>query len=77
MLLHQIRISNAEYFEGTVNPSNMISKRNFCEVAELLETKCEKRTLFNEEDFEYDGHEAEVLYRIGPISQNKHHLTIL
>jgi L-2,4-diaminobutyric acid acetyltransferase len=77
MLLHQIRISNAEYFEGTVNPSNMSSKRNFCELAELLNTKYEKRTLFNEEDFEYDGHEAEVLYRIGPISQNKRQLNNL
>ena len=43
---------------------------NFCEIAELLNTKCEKKLLFTEEDFENDGHEAEVLYRIGPISQN-------
>lgn len=71
MLLHQIEITNAEYFEGTVNPSNIISKRNFCELAELLNAKCEERTLFDEEDFENDGHEAEVLYRIGPISQNQ------
>jgi len=71
VLLHQIKITNAKYFEGTVNPSNKISKRNFCELAELLNTKCEKRTLFNEEDFENDGHEAEVLYRIGPISKNQ------
>ena len=71
MLLHQIKFSNVEYFEGTVNPSNTISERNFCELAELLNTKCEKRTLFNEEDFENDGHEAEVLYRIGPITQNQ------
>ncbi|MBN1358555.1 diaminobutyrate acetyltransferase [Candidatus Bathyarchaeota archaeon] len=71
MLLHQIKITNATYFEGTVNPSNKISKRNFCELAELLNTKCEKRTLFNEEDFENDGHEAEVLYRIGPISKKQ------
>ncbi len=25
--------------------------------------------LFSEEDFEGDGHEAEILYRVGPISQ--------
>jgi L-2,4-diaminobutyric acid acetyltransferase len=77
MLLHQIKMSNAKYFEGTVNPSNTISNRNFCELAELLNTKCEKRTLFSEEDFENDGHEAEVLYRIGPIYQNKRHPTNL
>ena len=70
MLLYQIKTANAKYFEGTVNPSNEVSRRNFCEIAELLNTKCEKKLLFTEEDFENDGHEAEVLYRIGPISQN-------
>jgi L-2,4-diaminobutyric acid acetyltransferase len=77
MLLRQIVSSNAKYFEGTVNPSNIICQRNFCELAELLNTKCEKRTLFNEEDFADDGHESEVLYRIGPISQNQFRLTNL
>jgi L-2,4-diaminobutyric acid acetyltransferase len=71
MLLNQIKMTNARYFEGTVNPSNDVSKRNFRELAELLNTKCEKKVLFKEEDFENDGHEAEVLYRIGPISQNE------
>jgi L-2,4-diaminobutyric acid acetyltransferase len=71
MLLHQIKTANAKYFEGTVNPSNEVSKRNFCELAERLNTKCKKTMLFKEEDFENDGHEAEVLYRIGPISQNE------
>lgn len=71
MLLHQIKMTNAKYFEGTVNPSNKISKRNFCELAELLNAKCERKVLFNKEDFENDGHEAEVLYRIGPISKNQ------
>jgi L-2,4-diaminobutyric acid acetyltransferase len=68
MLLHQIKITNVKFFEGTVNPSNEVSKSNFCELAEMLNTKCEKKMLFEEEDFEKDGHEAEVLYRIGPIS---------
>ena len=30
MLLKQIWITGAKYFEGTVNPSNEASKRNFC-----------------------------------------------
>ena len=68
MLLHQIKMTNAKYFEGTVNPSNAVSKKNFLQLAELLDTKWEERVLFSEEDFENDGHEAEVLYRIGPIS---------
>lgn len=71
MLLHQIKMTNAKFFEGTVNPSNEVSRGNFCELAELLNTNCEKKVLFTEEDFENDGHEPEVLYRIGPISQNE------
>jgi L-2,4-diaminobutyric acid acetyltransferase len=71
MLLHQIKKTNAKFFEGTVNPSNEVSKSNFCELAELLNTKCEKKMLFGEEDFGNDGHEAEILYRIGPISKAK------
>jgi len=71
MLLHQIKKANAKYFEGTVNPSNKVSKRNFRGLAEILNAKCQKTVLFKEEDFENDGHEAEVLYRIGPISQNQ------
>jgi len=71
LLLHQIKTAKARYFEGTVNPSNEVSKKNFYELAELLKTKCEERVLFDEADFENDGHEAEVLYRIGPISQQE------
>jgi len=69
MLLQQIKITRAKFFEGTVNPSNEASKRSFRELARLLETKCEESLLFSEEDFERDGHEAEILYRVGPISQ--------
>ena len=68
MLLEQIKITNVKFFEGTVNPSNKVSKRNFLELAELLNAKCEESILFSEEDFENDGHEAEILYRIGPIN---------
>ncbi len=71
MLLQQIKSSDAKYFEGTVNPSNEASKRNFRKLAELFNTKWQEKMLFSEEDFENDGHEAEVLYRIGPISQNE------
>jgi L-2,4-diaminobutyric acid acetyltransferase len=71
MLLQQIIITGAKYFEGTVNPSNEASKRNVCELAQLLNAKCEENVLFNEEDFENDGHEPEILYRIGPISKTE------
>ncbi len=71
MLLHQIKMANAKFFEGTVNPSNEVSRKNFSDLAKLLNTKCQKRILFGEEDFENDGHEAEVLYRLGPIATGK------
>jgi L-2,4-diaminobutyric acid acetyltransferase len=70
MLLHQIRKANVKYFEGTVNPSNKVSEKNFVELAELLNANFQKRVLFSEEDFENDGHESEILCRIGPIPQN-------
>ena len=71
LLLHQIRLTDVEYFEGTINPSNETSKKNFCELALLLDAKCKKSILFSEEDFENDGHEAEELFRVGPFSQAK------
>ncbi|MGA3059882.1 MAG: diaminobutyrate acetyltransferase [Candidatus Bathyarchaeia archaeon] len=71
MLLQQIIITGAKYFEGTINPSNEASKRNFYELAQLLNAKCEENMLLNEEDFENDGHEPEILFRIGPISETE------
>lgn len=71
MLLFQIESTNAKYFEGTVNPSNEASKRNYFELAQLLKTDCEENVLLSAEDFENDGHEPEILYRIGPISKTQ------
>jgi L-2,4-diaminobutyric acid acetyltransferase len=71
MLLHQIWITGAKYFEGTVNPSNEASKRSFLGLARMLGTNCEEKVMFSEEDFENDGHEAEILFRVGPISTHQ------
>lgn len=71
MLLQQIKNANVKYFEGTVNPSNQVSENNFFELAELLNAKITKRVLFEEQDFENDGHETEILCRIGPIPQDR------
>ncbi len=70
MLLYQIKNAKVDYFEGTINPSNKVSENNFFELAEVLNTKFQKRILFKEEDFEKDGHEAEILCRVGPIPKN-------
>ena len=40
----------------------------FVGLAEQLRAKCEESVLFSEADFENDGHEAEVLFRVGPIA---------
>ncbi len=68
LLLEQLRLTEAKYFEGTINPSNGASEKNFLEIARILNTDVSKSVLFSEEDFGNDGHEAEHLYRIGPIS---------
>ncbi len=67
LMLNQINQSGVRFFEGTVNPSNEVSKRNICELAKMLKAECRSNVLFTEEDFGNDGHEAEVLLRIGPI----------
>ena len=71
MLIWQLIITRAKYFEGSVNSSNEASKRSFRGLAQLLETKCEEQLLFSEDDFENDGHETEILCRVGPISPEK------
>ena len=70
LLLKQIKMTGAKYFEGTINPSNKVSKKNFFEIARLLKTECKTHILFTEEDFENDGHEKEILCRIGPITKD-------
>jgi L-2,4-diaminobutyric acid acetyltransferase len=71
LIFHHLKATGAKYFEGTVNPSNEASKKNFLAIARQLNAKHQENVLFSEEDFENDGHEAEILYRIGPISAEK------
>ena len=77
MLLHQIAGKRVKYFEGTINPSNEASKRSFRDLARLLKTQCDESMLFSGDDFENDGHEPEILYRVGPFSQEQVNRTIL
>jgi len=69
MLLHQIKKLGVNYFEATINPSNEISKKNFTQLANQLNAHLTTSILFSEDDFENDGHEAEILYRIGPLKK--------
>lgn len=67
LLLHQLKTTGAKYLEATTNPSNEASKKSFREIARLLNANHSEWVLFSEADFENDGHEAEILHRIGPI----------
>jgi L-2,4-diaminobutyric acid acetyltransferase len=67
LLLQQLRLTDAKYLEGTVNPSNHVSEKAFVDLAKMLDTGCSRCMLFSEADFGNDGHEAEVLFRVGPI----------
>jgi L-2,4-diaminobutyric acid acetyltransferase len=67
LLLEQLRLTAAKFLEGTVNPSNHVSEKSFLDIARILDTGCAKSVLFSAEDFGGDGHEAEILFRVGPI----------
>jgi len=55
------------YIEATVTPSNIPSRRLFEGVANKNNTKCIVSECFTEEHFSEEGHEAESVFRIGPI----------
>ncbi|MBB1242106.1 diaminobutyrate acetyltransferase [Streptomyces durbertensis] len=53
--------------ETTVTPDNVPSNRLFTSFAERHGADVEREVLFDGPTFPGDGHEPEVLYRIGPI----------
>lgn len=54
--------------ETTISPGNAASKRLFTRLAERLQAPITQREYFTESDFDGASHDAEPLYRIGPIS---------
>ena len=70
LLLNQICQGDERYLEATVNPSNEAAKKSYRGLAHLLKAECLETLLFSEGDFEFDGHEPEVLFRIGPFSKS-------
>jgi L-2,4-diaminobutyric acid acetyltransferase len=71
LLLNQLNDKRVKFLEATVNPSNEASKKNYRALAQLLETECLEQMMFEADAFEDGSHEAEVLFRIGPL----HHST--
>jgi len=60
------RVSN---LETTVNPSNHSSQSLFESFAKRLGVSCNMSILFSEDLFGGTGHEAEILFRIGPFDK--------
>ncbi|MET8676234.1 diaminobutyrate acetyltransferase [Streptomyces sp. NPDC004647] len=58
----------ADRIETTVTPDNTPSNRLFSSYAERHEAAVEREVLFDGGLFPDDGHEPEVLYRIGPLA---------
>ena len=54
------------HLEATVTPSNSASQHLFRGVARRLEVPCVETLAFERDHFPVEGHEEEVLYRIGP-----------
>lgn len=54
------------YIETTVSPSNTASRRVFERYAEKRQLGWHEETFLTEEQFGGEGHESEVLFRIGP-----------
>jgi L-2,4-diaminobutyric acid acetyltransferase len=63
--------SSATAIETTIGPSNRVSWALFESFAKKLGAAMSRETLFLEEDFGDEGHEAEVLLRVGPIDPEK------
>lgn len=55
------------YVETTISPSNTASLTLFTRFAEMSGAEINSSTFALAEDFGEDAHEAELLYRIGPI----------
>ena len=69
MLKHLLKrdvMMRISFVETTVTPSNQASRMMFYSLAKDLETMCVESDQFSEEMFDGDGHEREVLFRIGP-----------
>ncbi|APU43286.1 MULTISPECIES: diaminobutyrate acetyltransferase [unclassified Streptomyces] len=56
------------FLEATVTPDNAASERLFTSYAERHGGQVRHEVLFESGQFPDEGHEAEVLYRIGPLS---------
>ena len=66
-VLQRPAVRGCRWLETTVTPTNVPSTRLFRGLARELCAPLEERPMFQEEDFGAERHEAETLFRIGPI----------
>lgn len=66
-LLKRKECAGVRYLETTVTPSNIPSQSLFRKLARDLGTRCEVEECFPSDLFPAGNHEAELMYRIGPI----------
>ncbi|AIF43973.1 diaminobutyrate acetyltransferase [Virgibacillus sp. SK37] len=69
-LLQRKACANVSYVEATVSPSNTASQQLFKGLAKKLDTNCEIGDYFSADDFPQEGHEDELLFKIGPFQKN-------
>ena len=66
-LLERPAVRRCRWLETTVTPTNVPSTRLFYGLARELRAALEEKPMFHEEDFGAERHEAETLFRIGPV----------
>ncbi|GGK01938.1 L-2,4-diaminobutyric acid acetyltransferase [Lentibacillus kapialis] len=74
MLYHLLKregCGDVNHVEATVSPSNTASQQLFKGLAKKLNTKCVIHDYFTSGDFPSEGHEDELLFKIGPIQKEK------
>ncbi|MEC2158502.1 diaminobutyrate acetyltransferase [Virgibacillus halodenitrificans] len=70
-LLQREACEHVAYIEATVSPSNTPSQQLFKGLAKKLDTNCKIDDYFSADDFPQEGHEDELLFKIGPFQKNK------
>lgn len=73
-LLSRPSLRNVKYIHTTISPSNKASEKMFMGLAKKLGANIHKEEYLQESDFMLNGvegdkgtHEAEILYKIGPV----------
>lgn len=68
-------LQQVRFVETTISPSNTASLTLFKRFAETSGVPIESSTFAQAEDFGADAHEAEILYRVGPLHPNPTKIT--